>query len=161
MALRRQPLPLPQLRPAGATGFAVLALETTGTDQLRRIVEITLVLLSPEGESEQEWRTVINPGVPIPNGAVHCIDERLAAAAPSFAAVAPTLAALLEGRVLVAHNLVLRIGVASKFTAHFAACFIVFTENLYPTASRPLFRCMDHTIISRLSVSLHREGQEI
>jgi DNA polymerase-3 subunit epsilon len=48
---------------------------------------------------------VINPGVPIPNAAVHGIDERLAAAAPSFPAVASTLATLLEGRVLVAHNL--------------------------------------------------------
>ena len=105
MALRHQPLPLPQLLPAGAKGFAVLDLETTGTGQLCRIVEIALLLLSPEGESEQEWSTVINPGVPIPNAAVHGIDERLAAAAPSFPAVASTLATLLEGRVLVAHNL--------------------------------------------------------
>lgn len=105
MALRHQPLPLPQLLPAGAMGFAVLDLETTGTGQLCRIVEIALLLLSPEGEIEQEWSTVINPGVPIPNAAVHGIDERLAAAAPSFPAVASTLATLLEGRVLVAHNL--------------------------------------------------------
>ena len=105
MALRHQPLPLPQLLPAGAKGFAVLDLETTGTGQLCRIVEIALLLLSPEGEIEQEWSTVINPGVPIPNAAVHGIDERLAAAAPSFPAMASTLATLLEGRVLVAHNL--------------------------------------------------------
>jgi len=105
MAPLHQLLPLPQLLPAGARGFAVVDLETTGTGQLCRIVEIALLLLSPQGEIEQEWSTVINPGVPIPNAAVHGIDERLAAAAPSFSAVAPTLAALLEGRVLVAHNL--------------------------------------------------------
>ena len=105
MALRHHPLPQPQLLPAGAKGFAVLDLETTGTGQLCRIVEIALLLLSPDGEIEQEWSTVINPGVPIPNAAVHGIDERLAAAAPSFPAVASTLATLLEGRVLVAHNL--------------------------------------------------------
>lgn len=105
MALRHQPLPLLQLLPSGAKGFAVLDLETTGTGQLCRIVEIALLLLSPEGEIEQEWSTVINPGVPIPNAAVHGIDERLAAAAPSFPAVASTLATLLEGRVLAAHNL--------------------------------------------------------
>jgi len=105
MAPLHQLLPLPQLLPAGAQGFAVVDLETTGTGQLCRIVEIALLLLSPEGEIEREWSTVINPGVPIPNAAVHGIDERLAAAAPSFSAVAPTLAALLEGRVLVAHNL--------------------------------------------------------
>jgi hypothetical protein len=105
MALRHQPLPLPQLQPAGAKGFAVLDLETTGTGQLWLIVEIALLLLSSKGEIEQEWSTVINPGVPIPNAAVHGSDERLAAAAPSFAAVVQTLAALLEGRVSVAHNL--------------------------------------------------------
>ena len=105
MALQPQPLPLHTLLPAGACGFAVLDLETTGTGQLCRIVEIALLLLSPEGEIEREWSTVINPGVPIPNAAVHGIGESLAAQAPSFSAVAPTLAALLEGRVLVAHNL--------------------------------------------------------
>ena len=105
MEFLRQPLPLPGLLPAGAKGFAVLDLETTGTGQLCRIVEIALLLLSPDGEIEQEWSTVINPGVPIPNAAVHGIDERLAAAAPSFPAVASTLATLLKGRVLVAHNL--------------------------------------------------------
>jgi DNA polymerase III epsilon subunit-like protein len=105
MAPFHQLRPLPQLLPAGARGFAVVDLETTGTGQLCRIVEIALLLLSPDGEIEQEWSTVINPGVPIPNAAVHGINEHLAAAAPSFSAVAPTLAALLEGRVLVAHNL--------------------------------------------------------
>jgi len=95
-----QPRPLADLLPAGAEGFAVVNLETTGSGQLCRIVEIALLLLSPEGEIEQDWSTVINPGIPIPNAAVHGIDERLTAAPPSFAAVAPTLAVLLEGRVL-------------------------------------------------------------
>lgn len=105
MAPQTQPQPLPQLLPAGARGFVVFDLETTGTGQLCRIVEIALLLLTPAGEIEQEWSSVINPGVPIPNAAVHGIDEGLAAQAPTFSAVAPTLAALLEGRVLVAHNL--------------------------------------------------------
>jgi hypothetical protein len=105
MAPFHQILPLPQLLPAGARGFALVDLVTTGTGQLCRIVEIALLLLTPDGEIEQEWSTVINPGVPIPNAAVHGIDERLAAAAPSFSVVAPTLEALLEGRVVVAHNL--------------------------------------------------------
>jgi DNA polymerase III epsilon subunit-like protein len=98
-------MPLPELLPAGSRGFAVLDLETTGTGQLCRIVEIALLLLSPEGELQQEWTTLINPGAPIPNAAVHGIDDALAAAAPAFADVAPELAALLHGRVLVAHNL--------------------------------------------------------
>jgi DNA polymerase-3 subunit epsilon len=83
----------------------VLDLETTGTGQLCRIVEIALLLLSPEGELQQERTTLINPGVPIPNAAVHGIDDALAGTAPAFADVAPELAGLLDGRVLVAHNL--------------------------------------------------------
>ncbi len=105
MAVHSQPLPLPELLPAGCRGFAVLDLETTGTGQLCRIVEIALLLLSPEGELQQEWTTVIDPGVPIPNAVVHGIDDALATTAPAFPDVAPELAALLHGRVLVAHNL--------------------------------------------------------
>jgi DNA polymerase-3 subunit epsilon len=105
MAVHSQPLPLSELLPTGSRGFAVLDLETTGTGQLCRIVEIALLLLSPEGELQQERTTLINPGVPIPNAAVHGIDDALAGTAPAFADVAPELAGLLHGRVLVAHNL--------------------------------------------------------
>ncbi len=105
LAVPLQPLPLPALLPAGARGFAVLDLETTGTGQLCRIVEIALLLLSPQGEIRHEWTTLINPGVPIPNAGVHGIDDGLAATAPCFCDVAPALAALLDGQVLVAHNL--------------------------------------------------------
>jgi hypothetical protein len=105
MAIRSEPLPLPQLLPAAARGFAVLDLETTGTGQLCRIVEIAVLLLSPDGELPQEWTTLIDPGVPIPNAAVHGTDDALAARAASFAKVGPGLLALLEGHVLVARNL--------------------------------------------------------
>ena len=50
MALRHQPLPLPQLLPAGAMGFAVLDLETTGPGQLCRIVDIALLDLPLGGD---------------------------------------------------------------------------------------------------------------
>ena len=100
-----EPRPLTELLPPGASGFAVVDLETTGTGQLCRIVEIALLLLSPEGELQQEWATLINPGVPIPNAAVHGIDDALASTAPAFSDVAPELAGLLDGRVVVAHNL--------------------------------------------------------
>ncbi len=105
MVIRSEPLPLPQLLPAAARGFAVLDLETTGTGQLCRIVEIAVLLLSPDGEQQQEWTTLIDPGVPIPNAAVHGIDDGWAASAPSFMEVGPALLALLESDVLVAHNL--------------------------------------------------------
>jgi hypothetical protein len=44
--------------------------------------------------------------------------------------------------------------------SNFRRFFVILTENLYPTAPRPLFSCIDHTITSRLILSLHRKGQE-
>ena len=77
MVIRSEPLPLPQLLPSAARGFAVLDLETTGTGQLSRIVEIAVLLLSPDREQQQEWTTLIDPGVPIPNAAGHGVDDAL------------------------------------------------------------------------------------
>ena len=47
---------------------------------------------------------MINPGVPIPNAAVHGLNDSLATSAPNFAAVAQTLTALPEGRLMVSSN---------------------------------------------------------
>ena len=43
----------------------------------------------------------------------------------------------------------------------FAACFMVLDENLCPAMPRSLLSCMEHAIIGRLIISLHRKGQEI
>ena len=47
----------------GATGFAVLDLETTGLwpSYGHRIVEIGIVLLDSEGNMEGDWETLVNP----------------------------------------------------------------------------------------------------
>ncbi len=100
-----QPVPLPELLPDGARGFAVLDLETTGTGRSCRILEIALVRLDPQGRITEEWETLVQPGVAIPNADIHGIDDALVAGAPSFAEIAGTLAAKLHEHVLVAHNL--------------------------------------------------------
>jgi DNA polymerase III epsilon subunit-like protein len=89
----------------GATGFAVLDLETTGTGRSCRIVEIALVRLDPQGRITEEWETLVHPGLPIPNGHVHGIDDAMVERAPSFSEIAGILAAKLHQHVLVAHNL--------------------------------------------------------
>ncbi len=43
----------------------------------------------------------------------------------------------------------------------FAACLIILAENQHPTATRLLLSCIDHIIIGRLVILLHRKGQEI
>lgn len=100
-----RPTPLADLLPDGARGFAVLDLETTGTGRSCRIVEIALVRLDPQGRITEEWETLVHPGIPIPNGHVHGIDDELVAGAPSFGKIAGTLAEKLHEHVLVAHNL--------------------------------------------------------
>lgn len=100
-----QPRPLTSLLPRGARGFAVLDLETTGKGRHCRIVEIALVRLDPQGRIIEEWETLVQPGIPIPNADIHGIDDGLVAAAPRFAQIAGLLAAKLHQHVLVAHNL--------------------------------------------------------
>lgn len=98
-------LPLSDLLPDGARGFAVLDLETTGTGRSCRIVEIALVRLDPQGRITEEWETLVQPGIPIPNAHIHGIDDSLVAGAPSFLEIAGSLAAKLHQHILVAHNL--------------------------------------------------------
>ena len=79
--------------------LAVIDLETTGTDtKLDRIVEVSVLKLSPGGETDHRTRRV-NPGVPIPPEAtaVHGITDDDVADCPTFRAVAPGLAKYLDG----------------------------------------------------------------
>ena len=99
------PPTLASLLPAGAKGFAVFDLETTGTAHSSRIVEIAVVKLDAQGRITEEWETLVNPGVPIPNAHIHGVPDVHVADAPLFDQIAGLLAAKLDGYVLVAHNL--------------------------------------------------------
>ena len=52
-------------------GYAVIDLETTGFGKYDRIVEIGVVLLDPNLNEEDRWRTLVQPMRDIPNGEVH------------------------------------------------------------------------------------------
>ena len=97
---------LKDLLPEGALGFAVVDLETThlGVKQAR-VVEIAISLIDPQGRVERRWHSLVNPELAIPNSHIHGISDAMVAPAPSFSALAPTIGRLLDGRVLVAHNL--------------------------------------------------------
>jgi DNA polymerase-3 subunit epsilon len=87
--------------------LAVIDLETTGTDtKLDRIVEVSVLKLSPGGEPDHRTRRV-NPGVPIPPEAtaVHGITDDDVADMPSFRAIAPGLARYLDGCDLCGFNI--------------------------------------------------------
>ena len=92
-------------------GYAALDVETTGLDSGRdRVIEVGVVLFSFDGEGalreEASWGSLVDPGTPIPasSTAVHGLTDLDVWGAPSFRAIADKLAAMLSGRVFVAHN---------------------------------------------------------
>lgn len=89
-------------------GFAVIDFETTGVVPERndRIVEIGVVHVSPTGELEGEWETVLNPGRDLGPTHIHGLRGSDVMNAPTFADIAPEFLGLLAGRILVAHNAV-------------------------------------------------------
>lgn len=88
--------------------FAVVDCETTGLHPWRRhIVEIACVRYDAHGEHVDTFSTLVNPLSPIPmdTSNIHGIVDEMVLNAPTFHNIAPTLAALLNDAVLVAHNL--------------------------------------------------------
>jgi len=86
--------------------YVLLDLETTGGNALRdRVTEIAVVRVE-QGVEVARWSTLVNPGVPISDFIERLtgISNAMVADAPAFAEVAPTLLKLLDGAVLVAHN---------------------------------------------------------
>ena len=83
-----------------------LDLETTGlSPRDDGITEIGAVILE-EGKPAREWSTLVRPEKPIPPEIARMtgICNEMVRDAPTFGEVAPQLAALLEGALLVAHN---------------------------------------------------------
>ena len=86
--------------------YVMLDLETTGGSATHdRITEIALVRRE-HGEETARWSTLVNPGVRIPPFIQQLtgISNAMVQDAPSFSEVAPTVLRLLDGAVLVAHN---------------------------------------------------------
>jgi DNA polymerase III epsilon subunit-like protein len=86
-------------------GFAVIDVETTGfSPQDERIVEVGVVLLDPSGRETGAFCTLVDPGRDPGPSHIHGISAGMLAGAPTFAAIHPTLADRLSGRVVVGHN---------------------------------------------------------
>jgi DNA polymerase-3 subunit epsilon len=86
--------------------YLLLDLETTGGNPVRdRITEIAAVRMEG-GQEVARWSTLVHPGGRIPPfiQSLTGISDDMVADAPSFEAVARRLLAMLEGAVLVAHN---------------------------------------------------------
>ena len=89
-----------------APGFAVIDFETTGLfpGGHDRVIEVAVVHVSSDGQIEGQWETLINPGRDLGRQDIHRVRAADVMNAPDFAQIAPQLLALLDGRVIVAHN---------------------------------------------------------
>jgi DNA polymerase III epsilon subunit family exonuclease len=86
-------------------GFAVVDVETTGfAPQQERIVELAVVVLTPAGEEEEAWCTLVDPGCDPGPTHVHGITADMLRGAPTFAEIHGRVADRLSGRVVVGHN---------------------------------------------------------
>lgn len=85
-------------------GFAVVDVETTRPYNSDRIVEVAVVLLDENLRVGHEWATLLNPHRHLSAFEIHGITASDVADAPDFEHVAAHLAALMDRRVVVAHN---------------------------------------------------------
>jgi DNA polymerase-3 subunit epsilon len=86
--------------------YVLLDLETTGGNPVQdRITEIAVVRVE-NGVEVARWSTLVNPGVQVSSFIERLtgISNAMVAKAPRFAEVAAQLLALLDGAVLLAHN---------------------------------------------------------
>lgn len=135
------------------SGYAVVDVETTGLfpGGHDRIVEIAVVHVSPVGEVERSWATLVNPERDLGPQSVHGIRASDVLTAPTFAQVAGTIAALLAGRVFVAHNATFdrrfvhhafgALGHEVPLVGETTLCTMQWSSRLLPHAPRSLAGC--------------------
>lgn len=86
--------------------FAIVDLETSGLEPGNaRVIEIAILLVNSNGDIQEEYATLINPG----NGQVgptfiHHITEEAVLTAPTFQEVAGDILKRFENRIIVAHH---------------------------------------------------------
>ena len=123
---------------------AFVDVETTGGNPARsRIIEIGIVTAT-NGELEEEWSTLVNPGmrVPFSIGEFTGITDEMVRHAPFFEDLVDGLAQRLEGRLFVAHNARFDYGffrgefrrAGRKFSSR-VACTVKLSRRLYPRES--------------------------
>ncbi len=119
------------MSPAPATPLIALSAialdtETTGLDPKdARIVQVAALRLEAGRPSADAFDTLVAPGVPVPpaSSAIHGLADADLAGAPSFADVAPGLAAFLGDHVVIGHNIGFDLAVLKAEHARAALAF--------------------------------------
>ena len=123
--------------------YVLLDLETTGSNPVHdRITEVAAMRVE-HGNVVAKWSRLVQPGQRIPPFIQQLtgIDDAMVADAPEFGAVLPDLLALLEGAVLVAHNVRFDHGFLKQAAAREGVdlrvktlCTVRLSRKLYPQA---------------------------
>lgn len=88
-----------------AFDWALVDVETSGLVARRdRVLSVAVVTLGPDGEQTGEYSTLLNPGCDPGPVHVHGLTAERLRGAPRFDDVAERIGAMLQDRVLVAHN---------------------------------------------------------
>ncbi|MGW0787413.1 TerD family protein [Streptomyces sp. NPDC002911] len=104
MSLTSVALDTPGLRDY-AYDWAVVDVETSGLVARRdRVLSVAVVTLGPDGVQTGEFSALLNPGCDPGPVHVHGLTAERLRGAPTFDQVAGKIGAMLQGRVLVAHN---------------------------------------------------------
>ncbi|GAA1770716.1 DEAD/DEAH box helicase [Nonomuraea bangladeshensis] len=97
--------PPPRQHRIGSLPYAVVDLETTCLDTRKaRIAEIAIIRLHPDGSEDRTYSTLVNPGSGPGPTHIHGLTEGALATAPHFPQIAGDVAAMLDGAIVVAHN---------------------------------------------------------
>ncbi|MEU8886631.1 TerD family protein [Streptomyces sp. NPDC048442] len=95
---------LPDL-PDYAHDWALVDVETSGLTARRdRVLSVAVITLGPDGEQTGEFSTLLDPGCDPGPVDIHGLTRERLRGAPTFDQVAGQLAAMLQDRVMVAHN---------------------------------------------------------
>ncbi|CUA97159.1 exonuclease domain-containing protein [Thiomonas bhubaneswarensis] len=123
--------------------YVLLDLETTGAHPVHdRITEVAAMRIEG-GEVVAKWSRLIDPGQRIPPFIQQLtgITDSMVAGAPNFGAVLPELLTLLDGAVLVAHNVRFDHGFLKQAAAREGVdlrvktlCTVRLSRKLYPQA---------------------------
>ncbi|MER5684077.1 TerD family protein [Streptomyces sp. NPDC002205] len=88
-----------------AYNWALVDVETSGLIARRdRVLSVAVVTIGPDGEQTGEFSTLLNPGCDPGPVDVHGLTVERLRGAPTFDQVAGRIGAMLQDRVLVAHN---------------------------------------------------------
>lgn len=88
-----------------AFDWALVDVETSGlVARQHRVLSVAVITLGPNGEKTGEFSTLLDPGCDPGPVEVHGLTRERLAGAPTFDQVAGRIGAMLQDRVLVAHN---------------------------------------------------------